>query len=154
MSEPAFPSPLHERLDVLAGVWRTRIAVLDETENEIEHFAAIDTYRWMPGRHFLLHDVDAVMAGQQVKSLEIIGADKASGQYTTRNYDNSGAISDYVAALEARNWSIDGKTERFRGSLSADLRSLSGRWERREGDTWLPWMNVTLTRQDEFIEKA
>lgn len=152
MSGSAFPSPQHERLDVLAGVWRTRIAMLDETEAEIEHFAATDTYRWMPGRHFLLHDVDAMMAGEPVKSLEIIAADRVSGQYTTRNYDNSGVISDYAAALDGRNWSIDGESERFRGSLSEDMRTLSGRWERRAGDTWLAWMNVTLTRQSETVK--
>lgn len=149
MSEPAFPSPQHERLDVLAGVWQTRIAMLDEKETEIEYFSATDTYRWMAGRHFLLHDVDAMMAGQPVKSLEIIAADRDSGQYTTRNYDNAGVISDYAAALNGRNWSIDGGTERFRGSLSEDRRTLSGRWERRAGDIWLAWMNVTLTRQDQ-----
>lgn len=147
MNEFGFPSSQHERLDVLAGVWRTRIAMLDETETEIEHFAATDTYRWMPGRHFLLHDVDAMMTGQPVKSLEIIAANRESGQYTTRNYDNSGVVSDYAAALDGRNWSIDGEAERFRGSLSEDMQTLSGRWERRAGDMWLPWMNVILTRE-------
>lgn len=149
MSAPTFPSPQHERLDVFAGIWRTRIAMLDEKETETELFAATDTYRWLPGRHFLLHDVDAMMAGQPVASLEIIAADPVSGQYATRNYDNSGVVSDYTAALVGRNWSIDGEAERFRGSLSEDMRTLSGRWERRAGNTWLPWMDVTLTRQQE-----
>lgn len=144
--QTAFPNAALAQLDRLVGVWRTDIAMLDADGNEAARFHATDTYRWMPGRHFLLHDVDAVMDGQTIQSLEIIGLDAATGAYQSRNYDNAGSISDYTAAMLGDAWSIDGETERFRGHLSADGKVLAGRWERLDAGAWLAWMNVTLTR--------
>ena len=147
MSGADFVSPEHEKLDAITGVWRTQITMLDPAGNEIERHAATDTYRWMPGRHFLLHDVDATMPGGPYASLEIIAVDPATGRYASRNYDNTGAITESTMMFDGRTWSIDSENERFRGALADDGRTLTGRWERREGGNWLAWMDVTLTRQ-------
>lgn len=142
--QSSFPNAALAQLDRLVGVWRTEIVMLDTDGRAGARFHATDTYRWMPGRHFLLHDVDALMDGQVIKSLEIIGLDPATTAYQSRNYDNAGTISDYTASLIGDVWSIDGQTERFRGQLSDSV--LAGRWERLEAGAWLAWMNVTLTR--------
>jgi hypothetical protein len=141
-----YPSEALARLNALSGVWQTRIAMLDSNAREVEHFSATDTYRWLAGRHFMLHEVDAMMDGQHVQSLEVIGLDHPTGTYRSRNFDNAGAISDYTATMDGSAWSIDGAAERFRGRFNADGNLLSGRWDRLVGERWLPWMVVTLTR--------
>ena len=146
MADQKFPNEKHARLNLLAGVWKTEIVMLDEKAVEGERFEATDTYRWMPGGYFLLHDVDAVMMGEPVKSLEVIGVDASSGGYITRNYDNKGVVSDYKATLEDRIWKIQGEEERFKGIVDADGRKLTGRWERLEKSAWIPWMKVVLRK--------
>jgi hypothetical protein len=147
MTDTTFPNAALARLNALAGHWSTRIVMLDDHGAEAEEFFATDIYRWMPGRHFLVHDVEAHMGGEPVRSMEIIGMATDGDSYVTRNYDNAGQVSDYTAALEGRQWRIDGATERFRGDIAGDGNTVSGLWQRHDADRWLDWMRVTLTRR-------
>ena len=146
MADQKFPDEKHARLNLLAGVWKTEIVMLDEKGLEGERFEATDTYRWMPGGYFLLHDVDAFMMGEPITSLEIIGVDPWGGGYISRNYDNRGVVSDYAATLEDRTWKIKGEQERFEGRIDEDGRTLAGRWERLDKSDWIPWMKVVLRK--------
>lgn len=147
MTKIIFPNATMARLDALAGTWSTRIIMLDKTGAEAEVFAATDIYRWMPGGHFLVHEVEAHMGGEPVRSMEITGIAADGETYVSRNYDNAGQVSDYTAAMDGRHWRIDGATERFRGEIAADGKTLAGLWQRCAADRWIDWMRVTLTRR-------
>ena len=147
MTKTIFPNATIARLDVLTGTWSTCITTLDDTGADAELFTAIDLYRWMPGGHFLVHNVEAHMGAEPILSMEIIGIAADGESYVSRNYDNAGQVSDYTATLDGRYWQIDGAAERFRGEIDADSGTLKGLWQRWDANRWIDWMRVTLTRR-------
>lgn len=61
------------RFEVFIGVWNTTGAVLETSAGPAASLVASDTYRWLPGRHFIVHDVDARFDGQPTRSMEVMG---------------------------------------------------------------------------------
>lgn len=139
MSDPKPP----EELGILVGHWSTSGTMIDDGSR----FAATDIYEWMPGEHFLLHHVEARMGGAEVRTLEVIGASPDGDGYLTWSFDNAGGTATYRAHLDDRKWSIDGDTEQFRGEISEDGKTLSGRWEQKRAGHWAPWMDIVLRKE-------
>jgi hypothetical protein len=142
-----FPTPQHASLDILAGRWTTTITMLDRDGCDGETSSATDTYAWSASRHFLVHDVDAMMDGAKIQSFEIIAVDQGTGQYQTRSYDADGSINDFTAMLDGDVWRINGREQRFEGRFSTDRTELAGLWRQRDGERWEPSMRVLLRRQ-------
>ena len=136
-----------ETLNALIGSWKTTITMLDADGRPQSTTHATDIYRWSPSNTFVLHDVDAMMEGAQVQSLEIIALDPTSSGYAARAYEADGSFADYHAELIGRRWSITGETLRFRGEFSDSGQVLSGQWHRREGNVWIAMMTVKLLKQ-------
>lgn len=67
------PTQHLEPLTPLVGCWRTSGAVFDEHGNTQTHLAGTDVYDWLPGGHWIAHDVDVTMGGQRVLVHELIG---------------------------------------------------------------------------------
>lgn len=133
--------------DVFVGVWNTTGEVLATAANPAGQLVATDTYRWLPGRHFIVHDVDARFDGQPKRSMEVMGYDSAKRQYFARSFDDQGAAEVFVVELDGRRWRIHGKTVRFDGSFNARKSRLGGLWELkglRIG--WQPWIRLELVR--------
>jgi hypothetical protein len=138
-----------QALGALVGRWRTLGRTIEVEGAEPLEIDAVDTYEWLPGGA-LLHRVDARVGDEHVEGAEIIGWDPERGCYLTQYFGNDGPAS-YEATLgeEAgtRVWRMRSGTDRFRGEFSEDGDVLEGRWERLEGERWLPWMEVRLTRE-------
>lgn len=135
------------RFETFIGVWNTVGEVLDAAGRPVGTLVATDTYRWLPGRHFIVHDVDARLDGKPTRSMEVMGHDAATRRHVARSYDDQGATGLYVVTLKGRRWSIDGDTQRFRGSFDASHDRLAGEWELKDGRRgWRPWMSMVLTR--------
>lgn len=135
------------RLDILVGTWDTTITLLAADGSPGAVSTAVDRYDWMANGHFLLHDVDAIIEGQHILSMEVIAlADTGTG-YATRSYDADGSINDFSAERDGNDWRITGRDQRFAGAFSADGKTLAGRWEQRHGTEWRPLMTVTLVKR-------
>ena len=134
-------------LEPLVGVWKTTIEMLDEAGKSTTHHAT-DTYRWALGKKFIFHDVDGMMAGQKVETLEIISPGPR-GAFACRSYDNSGSVDDFKARLTRNRWTIKGKTLKFDGRLSRDRQTLSGEWKQKCGDVWQVWLKIILRKTEE-----
>lgn len=135
------------RLEVFIGTWNTTGEVLETAAHPAGALVATDTYRWLPGRHFIVHEVDARFDGQPTRSMEVIGFDAAKKRFFSTSYDDQGATEDFVVALEGRRWSIRGKAVRFDGAFDARGKRLAGLWERRAGRAgWQPWIRLELVR--------
>ena len=80
--------------------------------------SATDTYRWLPGKHFIVHDVDARFGDSPTRSIEVMGYDLSTKKYFARSYDDQGVSDDYEIALVRKRWSIVGETARFSGSFN------------------------------------
>jgi hypothetical protein len=135
------------RLEVFIGTWNTTGAVLETDANPAGTLVATDTYRWLPGKHFIVHDVDARFDGTPTRSMEVLGFDAQKSQFFSRSYDDQGSTEAFVVALEGRRWSIEGKTVRFNGSFDSKRNRLSGLWELKVAKArWQPWIKLELVR--------
>lgn len=144
--QPPRPGPEHARLEAFVGRWSTRGQVLPDASGAAAEIVGTDTYEWMPGRFFLLHRVDVRIGGESVEALEVIGWDAERGTYFMRSFDSQGNTGTMRASVRGGTWTFEGDTERFTGAFADGGATIAGRWERREGAEWVPWMDVRLTR--------
>ena len=141
------PTSKHRALDVFAGKWITQGTICATAHAASTEMRAIDRYEWLLGGFFMLHKVDALIAGTVSKSIEVIGYDAAQGFYVTRSYDDQGVSEGFTARLEDREWSIDGENVQFRGGFNADGSVLAGTWDQRnDKKQWVTWMDIELRK--------
>ena len=141
------PTAKHLALGVFAGKWMTQGTIRATKDAASSEMRAIDQYEWLPGGFFMLHKVDARIAGSVSQSIEVIGYDAKQACYVTRSYDDQGTSDGFTAHLAGQAWSIDGEKVRFRGAFNADGSLLAGTWEQRSGQgRWSPWMDIELRK--------
>lgn len=135
------------KFEVFIGTWNTTGEVLETDVNPAGTLVATDTYRWLPGKHFIVHDVDARFDGSPVRSMEVMGFDSSSKHFFTRSYDDQGSTEAFIVDLHGRRWTIEGKTVRFNGSFDSQKKRLTGLWELKVSKAcWQPWINLMLLR--------
>lgn len=135
------------RFEVFIGTWNTSGEVLETDAAQAGTLVATDTYRWLPGQHFIVHDVDARFDGQPTRSMEVMGYDQASRRYFSRAFDDRGVVDDFAVSLVGRRWTIVGATVRFSGRFNAERNRLTGLWEaKRKRGGWQPWIELELQR--------
>ncbi|WP_298928322.1 DUF1579 family protein [uncultured Ramlibacter sp.] len=135
------------RFEIFIGTWNTTGEVLETQASPASTLSATDTYRWLPGRHFIVHEVDARFDGKPTRSMEVMGFDASKKQHFARSFDDQGSMEVFVVALKGRRWSIQGKTVRFSGSFDAQKNRLKGLWELNESKSgWQPWIKLELVR--------
>jgi hypothetical protein len=133
--------------DLFLGTWRTRGQIRAADDHPAIDVSGTDSYELLVGNSIILHRVDVMIGGDQVRSVEIIGPDKSNGDYFMHSYDANGDAGIMQAKLEDNIWTFQGKTERFTGGFSENNTVFSGLWERSgDGVTWLPWMDIHLER--------
>lgn len=131
-----------QKLQVFVGTWKTE----GETRAG-DKISGTDSYEWFPGGHFLQHHINVQMGGQQVKGLEMIGYDPATGKYPMHFYDNQGNNTVSQATEHNGAWTFTGEKERGTFTFSENGNVLSGTWEGSEnGKDWAPIMDVKLTK--------
>ena len=135
------------RLDILVGVWDTIITPLAADGSPGQPSQATDAYAWIANGLFLQHDVDAMVDGHRVRSLEILAVEPDTGRYVTRSYDADGSMNDFVAELDGNAWRLIGVQQRFSGAFSPDGQRLAGEWEQRGDAGWTPLMRVALRKR-------
>lgn len=138
-----------ERLGALCGTWHTSGDVLGRNGEPSAPFTATDSYQWLPGRHFLVHHWDAAMPDGRSQGIEMIGYDAESDHFPMHAYDSDGNVTEMAGIYNGSSMQFEGAGVRFRGAFNADCNVITGTWEvQPEGNGWLPWMHVTLTRQE------
>ncbi|MCQ6963759.1 DUF1579 family protein [Methanolobus chelungpuianus] len=144
------PDPALKALDIFVGKWITEGEIKDASGLVIARLSAADTYEWLRGGFFLLHRWEAQMDGDNSEGIEIIGYDPSGQTYLTQTFDSKGNFLIYRATLQDKRWNIWGRTERFTGMFGSDGKTLTGTWERLNGNSaWVPWMDIQLTKKGE-----
>lgn len=134
-------------LEIFIGTWNTRGEVLATESAPASVLLATDTYRWLPGKHFIVHEADARFGGEPARSMEVIGYDAASKKYVARSFDDQGVSELFEVALEGRNWNIIGESVRFKGKFDVKGNKLTGLWElKSKVGSWQPWIKLRLDR--------
>jgi Protein of unknown function (DUF1579) len=135
------------RLEIFIGTWNTTGEVLETEGAPGATLSATDTYRWLPGKHFIAHDADARFGGNPTRSMEVIGYDLTSKKYLARSYDDQGVSELFEVALKGKNWTIIGRSVRFSGKFDAKNNKLTGLWELKSKKAgWQPWIKLKLVR--------
>jgi hypothetical protein len=135
------------KFEIFIGTWNTTGNVLQTETSPAGVLVATDTYRWLPGKHFIVHDVDARFDGNPTRSTEVMGFDPSKRRFFATSYDDQGSVETFVVALEGRRWRITGKTARFDGSFDAKRNRLTGLWELKgRRMNWQPWIELELSR--------
>lgn len=120
------PSADLQALDRLVGTWK----VTGGAEGTVR-------YEWMPGRFFLLQQVELTQFGQPVTGMEVIGNLRPFGEpvgadVVSRFYDSTGNTLDYVYELAGDTLTIwggaKGSPAYYRGVFSADGTTVTGEW--------------------------
>src|SRR5687767_15384586 len=115
----------------LAGTWRTEGQLVGVPPGPKTALAAVDRYEWLPGLDLLAHYVAGHLGRTSVASFEVWAYDRRRRAYTSTAFDERGVPSAFKARLRGRQWSVDGKTQRFRGAFSRDGLTLSGTWDQK-----------------------
>jgi hypothetical protein len=135
------------KFEVFIGTWNTTGDVQETEASPAGTLSATDTYRWLPGRHFIVHDVDARFDTEPARSMEVMGFDALKKQYFARSYDDRGTVEMFDLSLTGRRFSITGKTVRFSGNFDAEKNRLRGLWELKGSKAgWQPWIKLELVR--------
>jgi hypothetical protein len=141
------PANRMSKFEVFIGTWNTSGEVLDTEASPAGVLSATDTYRWLPGKHFIVHDVDARFDGKPTRSMEVMGFDSSKRHHFARSFDDQGSTEAFVVSLNGRRWSISGKTVRFKGSFDMQKNRLTGLWELKGSKAgWQPWIKLELVR--------
>jgi hypothetical protein len=141
------PTNRMSRFEIFLGIWNTTGEVLETDDAPASVLTATDTYRWLPGRQFIVHEVDARFGQTVARSMEVLGYDRGAKNYFARSYDDHGISQVFDVALRGRTWSISGETVRFKGQFDSDGNRLAGLWEMKSTKSrWQPWIELVLTR--------
>jgi len=141
------PTPAMSRFESFIGLWNTSGEVLATDLGPAGALIATDEYRWLPGKHFILHQVDARFDAEVSRSIEIMGLDPRTKKPVARSFDDKGASEVFELELRGKRWRIVGETVRFDGRFSADDSRLSGLWDVRGPKSgWQPWIKLLLER--------
>jgi hypothetical protein len=140
--------PSHmSKFEVFIGTWNTTGEVFETEAGPAGTLSATDTYQWLPGKHFIVHTVDARFDGEPARSMEVMGFDASKQQHVARSYDDQGSTEVFVVTLQGRRYGIKGKTVRFSGGFDSQKNRLNGLWELKRGKAgWRPWIKLELVR--------
>jgi hypothetical protein len=135
------------RFEIFIGTWNTTGEVFAVDDASATTLSATDTYRWLPGRHFIVHEVDARFGVTAARSMEVMGFDRHARKYFARSYDDQGQSEVFDIELKGKQWSIVGSTVRFNGRFAARGDKLVGLWEmKNRRSRWQPWIELELAR--------
>ena len=141
------PTNRMSRFEIFIGTWNTTGEVLAIDDAPASTLTATDTYRWLPGRRFIVHDVDARFGQAVSRSMEVMGFDSQAKKYFARSYDDRGLTEVFDIALRGKRWTIIGATVRFNGEFASGGDQLIGLWEMKSKKSgWQPWIKLLLTR--------
>jgi uncharacterized protein DUF1579 len=131
---PPGPDPAIQRLDRFVGTWEITGRTLDAEEDNVSGRL---TFEWLPGGFFLQQRVQIDFMGLDIRGLEIIGYDPATGRFPSTVYSNLvGVPIPYEYDVQGDKVTI--RTElaggaTFTGTWGGDGSSMSGGWRPDEG---------------------
>lgn len=132
--QPPRPDPALKRLERFVGTWEVPGRTLGAGHDDV---SGRFTFEWLPGGFFLQQRTELNFAGFDVKGLEVIGYDPATGKSPSTVYSSMAGIPvPYEYDVQGDQVTI--RTElnggaTYTGSFGPDGDSGSGSWRPDEG---------------------
>lgn len=141
------PASRMSKYEVFIGTWNTTGRVFAVNGSPETTLSATDSYRWLPGKFFIVHEVDARFGARATRSMEVMGYDSARRAHYARSFDDQGASEIFDVELSRRKWKITGESVRFAGQFDTQGNTLTGTWEMKsKRSVWQPWIELRLQR--------
>jgi hypothetical protein len=148
VGESATAGTEYRPLDAIIGRWMTIGHTFGPDGAPLAPISASDIYEWVPGGFFILHTAYGTIGEQGVGGVEMIGYDAETKQFGTTFFDSQGNVTTEELSVEGTTWRWTGAEVRCTGTIEDDGRRMVCYHQRLEGETWVPSMDVTLTRVD------
>jgi hypothetical protein len=140
-------TPEHEPLEIFIGKWMTAGETVATEDAPAVKILASDVYEWMPGGFFILHTAYGRIGDQDVGGTEIIGYDAEAEVYRTHFFNSQGGLINETLTLDGKRAMWQGENVRATSLFSDDGTIQKCRHERSDdGETWMPAMDITLTK--------
>ena len=135
-------------LEPIIGRWRSSGTILDDDGSVIGEITGTDVYTWLPGGHWVVHQVDVLMGGERTQVLELIGGhDEASGGWQMHAFDVADSPGRMSLTLrEPGLLLLQGGGVRSWFRPEAGSEHMSTLWEREVDGEWIPWMRMRFDR--------
>ena len=132
----------------IIGHWRTTGTVLDQGGGVVARITGTDTYTWLSGGHWVVHEVDVTMGDQATRALELIGGrDEATGGWQMHAFDTADAPGRMVlTAAGSGLLLLQGDGIRSWLRPEAGPTHMTTRWEREQDGEWVAWMDMRFDR--------
>ena len=142
----------HDALEVFLGDWKAEGQSFGGPDQDAQsprgkpaQWTSTHSARWHTGEFFLIQDERARVDGP-FDTLSVMGWDEHNGRYFARTFENHGFYRNYEMTVEAKVWTMSGKTERARIEFSGDGKRQTITWEWRPKDAWLPLCDRVATK--------
>ena len=135
--------------DVLVGHWNTTGDNVPAGDDAPISIRGTDKYEWLPGRKFLVHQVDVWMGDEKVNVIEVIGpCGAAFAAIPMNSFDNGGNHTLMHATQESPNvWLFFNDDLRTRLTIHESGLSMTARWERKgDSERWMHWLNMHFSK--------
>jgi hypothetical protein len=134
-------------LDPILGRWKSSGTVLDAHGSVETHVDGTDTYRSLPGGHWIAHDVDVVIGGEQMLAHELIGGEHPDGGWLMVAFDESSQPGTMRLSLsEPDLLLLEGEGVRSWFRFTAGDDHMTTLWERLHEGEWIAWMDMRFDR--------
>jgi hypothetical protein len=136
-------------LDALLGKWKSVGKTIASPSEPVVRIVGTDSYKWMAGGFFLVHNAKVTVGKDTVEVLEMIGTyDTSSKTYPMRAFDNTGNFSTMKASVGVDGiWTFVGKSQRATLTISKDGKTMKAKWKRsKNAKNWEHWMDMKFTR--------
>jgi hypothetical protein len=144
---PVEAGPEINQLEIFIGNWINE-GYLVEDGKPGGKILTSDVYEWAPGGFFVLHSAYGRLAGADVGGIEIMGYDQRSDEYRSWFFDSQGNATSSSLLHTNDSWIWQRETTRATSVFSDGGKTQTTLHERLENGTWVPSMEVVLTRVD------
>ena len=147
-------APELDRLEAFLGKWHTTGQQIEGPLGPAAKIDVKESYEWLEGKYFLVHNFKGDVGGNDAACIEIIGYDAEKGVYIIHSYYDKGAAKDWQLTNAGNTWTITGdwpiKGQKMNVRCTiefSDNNSMAGNWEMSgDGRDWKTFWDVRSTR--------
>lgn len=135
-------------LQPIIGRWRSSGVIVDGDGKVLGQITGSDTYTWLPGGQWIVHEVDVLMDQERVQTLDLIGGrEEVSGGWHMIAFDTADQPGRMTLTVQEPGLLLlqgDGVRSWFRPQAGSD--HMTTLWKREVDGRWLPWMDMRFDR--------